>query len=289
MGQAQILKYTRANESEADRLGLAYLTKSGYDGRELVSFFQKMTRTVEFSTAFPSYLATHPGVPERIGYLQSLMADLPGSTSSGRSPVALRYVQLRLFILEVEPLEALEHFDSLLKSNPDNSNALFGRALAEKEMGRIDQSIEDLKKAHILNPKDPEILKELGLAFIRVGRINEGVRALEQALFLSGSDAETLHYLGQGYQAQKKLDPAIESYLGAKELNPDLPELYRDLGSAYKDKGEMGWSHFYYGLHFRNRKELDYARFHFEKAKELSSQDSHAQEEILRELEKLKQ
>lgn len=288
MGESEKLRYTRDNESEADRLGLAYMTRAGYDGRGMISFLKKIYRTPHYSSAFPSYLSTHPGIPSRISYLETLMDGLAHSTGSGRSPDGLKDISLRVFILEQGPLEALAHFDALLKLRPDDDDALFGRALAEKEMGRVKESIDDLKRAHILNPLDPQILKELGLAFVRFGRITEGVRALERSLFLSEKDAETLHYLGQGYQAQKRLDLAIGSYLKARELNSDLPELDLNLGSAYQEKGDMVRSHFYYGLYFKKEGKDKYARFHFEKALALSGQDSQRQEEVMRELEQLK-
>lgn len=288
MGVSQQLKYSREHESEADRLGLAYTTRAGYAPNGITSFLKKISRRPQYNAAFPTYLATHPGVPTRISYIETLMAGLPDSTPSGTSPDALRGIQLRLFIFEEGPLESLDYFNSLLKTRPHDSAALLGRALAEKEMGRIRESIEDLKTAHALKPGDPQILKELGFAFIRFGRTNAGVRALERSLSLSEKDAETLDYLGQGYQAQKRLDLAIETYLKAKELSPDLPELDRTLGSAYREKGEMGRFHFYYGLYFKKKGELKYARFHFEKASELSGVDAQAQEEALRELGQLK-
>ena len=289
MGESEKLQYTRENESEADRLGLTYLIRTGYEGRAMISFLKKISRMTEYNAAFPSYLSTHPGVPTRISYLETLIGSFPKSTRVEQSPDRLKHIHLRLYVVEKGPLESLEHFSLLLKTRSDDGEALFGRALAEKEMGRIRESIEDLKVAHSLMPADPQILKELGLAFIRVGRINEGVRALERSLSLLGKDAETLHYLGQGYQAQKKLDLAVESYLKAWEMDPGLPELDRDLGSVYKDRGEMGRSHFFYGLHFKRSNEVKYARFHFRKAWELSAEDPEEQEQVMRELEALKE
>jgi len=212
------------------------------------------------------------------------MGGRPSSTPAGESPGPLRRARIQLLILDKGPLEALEHFSRVLEASPDNGDALFGRALAEKEMGRVRESIEDLKKAHILTPQDPQILKELGIVFIRVGRINEGIRALERSLVLSGEDAETAYYLGQGYQIQKKTALAIESYLKAVALYPDLPDLNLKLGSAYQEKGEMDQSHFYYGLHFKNEGKPKYARYHFEKALELSGEDPERRERIGEEL-----
>ncbi len=288
LGEAKKLEYTRENESEADRLGLAYMIKAGYDGWAMVTFLRKIHRKTHLGRAFPSYLVTHPGVPTRISYLETLIGGPPDSIPLSRLSDGLRHTHLRLFIDERGPLESLNHFDNLLKLRPDDGYALFGRALAEKEMGRVKESIEDLKRVHTLNPGDSRMLKELGLAFIRIGRINEGVRALERSLLLSENDAEALQYLAQGYQAQKRLDLAIESYLKARELNPDLPELDRNLGSAYKEKGEVGRSHLYYGFYFKKRGKEKYARFHFERALELSGQDPQAREEVTRELHQLK-
>ena len=283
-GESKKLKYTRDNEREADRLGLAYMTTAGFEGGAMISFLKKIYRTTEYDAAFPSYLSTHPGVPTRISYLETLMGGRPPSAPVGECPGRLKRAQMQLLILDKGPLAALEHFSRDLEATPDNGDALFGRALAEKEMGRVKESIEDLKKAHALRPQDPQILKELGIGFVRVGRINEGIRALERSLVLSGEDAETAYYLGQGFQIQKKTALAIESYLKAIALYPDLPDLNLKLGSAYQEKGEMDQSHFYYGLHFKNEGKPKYARYHFEKALELSGPDLERRERIAKEL-----
>lgn len=287
VSESEKLRYTRENESEADRLGLAYMTQAGYSGREMIRFLKKIHRTSHHDTSFPPYLLTHPGIPTRITYLETLMGGLPSTTQIPRSSDSLRRLQLRVFIVEHGPLESLDHFDSLIETRPNDGDAFFGRALAKKEMGRVKEAIEDLKRAHSLKPGDHQILKELGLAFVRVGRINEGVKALERSLALSGEDPETLHYLARGYQAQKKFDLAIRTYLKARQLSPDLPELDRDLGSVYKEMGKMGRSHFYFGLYFKKKGKVKYARFHFEKALEFSGQDPEGREEIMRELEKV--
>jgi predicted Zn-dependent protease len=285
LAESKMLKYTRDNESEADRLGLAYMTQAGYDGCAMISFLRKIYRTTQYDTEFPSYLSTHPGVPFRISYLETLLNGPSTSTSTRACSSGLKRIQTQLFILEKGPLGALNHFTDILATHPNDVEALFGRALAKKEMGRVTESIEDLRQAHILNPDDPQILKELGPAFTRVGRVKEGIRALERSLALSGEDAETFYYLGEAYQIQKELTLAVESYLRVETLYPDMPGIHRKLGSVYREKGDMGESHFHYGLYFEREGEPKYARFHFEKALELSGENLERQEEIRRHLE----
>ena len=78
----QSLSYNRAAEEEADRQGIALLTRSGIDPKGLMHFLETLTTTQE-PRALPEYLSTHPSTDERLQRLQSLI-----STQS-ESPIAL--------------------------------------------------------------------------------------------------------------------------------------------------------------------------------------------------------
>ncbi|MEE7567635.1 M48 family metallopeptidase, partial [Xanthomonas sp. Kuri4-3] len=68
MAQRQI-NYTRSNESEADRLGIRTLARSGYDVDAMSGFFERMAlamRGNEGGYTAPDYLQTHPVTTTRI-------------------------------------------------------------------------------------------------------------------------------------------------------------------------------------------------------------------------------
>jgi len=70
MQQRQI-DYTRSNESEADRLGIRTLARSGYDVDAMAGFFSRMAQATRASRsggrdAYPDYLMTHPVTTTRI-------------------------------------------------------------------------------------------------------------------------------------------------------------------------------------------------------------------------------
>ena len=68
MAQRQI-NYTRSNESEADRLGIRTLARSGYDVDAMAGFFERMSlamRGNEGGFSAPDYLQTHPVTTTRI-------------------------------------------------------------------------------------------------------------------------------------------------------------------------------------------------------------------------------
>jgi len=55
-----ILPFSRSQESEADRLGLIYMAKAGYDPRAALGFWQRMEQAARQRRAPPEFLSTHP-------------------------------------------------------------------------------------------------------------------------------------------------------------------------------------------------------------------------------------
>jgi predicted Zn-dependent protease len=66
---AVALPFNRFQESEADRIGLVYMAKAGYDPREAVAFWQRMAAQSGGNQP-PQFLSTHPSHDTRIRDLQ---------------------------------------------------------------------------------------------------------------------------------------------------------------------------------------------------------------------------
>jgi predicted Zn-dependent protease len=69
------LMFSRANESEADYIGIRYAAKAGYDPRAAITFWQKMAKAKD-SAQPPKWLSTHPPHAERIADLQKFMPEV---------------------------------------------------------------------------------------------------------------------------------------------------------------------------------------------------------------------
>lgn len=71
------LKYSRDDESQADRVGVRYMYKAGYDPRELSGFFTVFEKLEEKSKdTLPTWLSTHPAPPDRIQKTHQLAVQL---------------------------------------------------------------------------------------------------------------------------------------------------------------------------------------------------------------------
>ena len=70
---AVALPFSRRQESEADRIGLVYMAKAGYDPREAIPFWERMGAAGRGSP--PEFLSTHPGYKTRIRNLRKWMPE----------------------------------------------------------------------------------------------------------------------------------------------------------------------------------------------------------------------
>jgi len=61
-----LLPYSRIQESEADRLGLIYMAKAGYDPRTAVDFWRRMAEAAKGKSKQFELLSTHPADATRI-------------------------------------------------------------------------------------------------------------------------------------------------------------------------------------------------------------------------------
>jgi predicted Zn-dependent protease len=65
-------RFSRADESEADRIGLELTARAGYDPRAGITLWQKMVQASKGSRP-PEFLSTHPAEANRIKQIESLL------------------------------------------------------------------------------------------------------------------------------------------------------------------------------------------------------------------------
>jgi len=73
-----ILPFNRKQESEADRIGLVYMARAGYDPRESVNFWKRMADANKGKPSPPEFLSTHPSYGTRVKNLNRWMPEAIG-------------------------------------------------------------------------------------------------------------------------------------------------------------------------------------------------------------------
>jgi beta-barrel assembly-enhancing protease len=88
--QQNQINYTRSNESEADRLGIRTLSRSGYDVDAMAEFFERMSfamRGNEGGYSVPDYLRTHPVNTTRISEAKQRAEQIKGGMVTATTSV----------------------------------------------------------------------------------------------------------------------------------------------------------------------------------------------------------
>ena len=70
------LPHSRAQESEADRIGLVYMARAGYDPEAAVAFWQRFGEyNSKSGSSTPKFLRTHPTDDTRVKQLREWMPE----------------------------------------------------------------------------------------------------------------------------------------------------------------------------------------------------------------------
>lgn len=230
------LNFTRQNEKEADRIGLAILDKSGFDTRAMPLFFERMqkaTQLVEGNT--PSYLRTHPVTHERIADVDDRVQQIPyrlvpdsldfqlmrarlianqklaqdavdyfegalGKNKFG-NPIAQRYGLVLALLRNHQPQRAQQEFAILHKQSPLNATieTLAGQI---KQLDKQDKEIFAFYRAALKNfPQHHALIYDYAELLLQDRRYNEALKLLDEQVNRDGNDPKLYELQARAYAA----------------------------------------------------------------------------------------
>jgi protein O-mannosyl-transferase len=168
--------------------------------------------------------------------------------------------------------KALEMFNKAISIN---RNAVYPRLIKAgimKQEGKLDEAIAYLEKCVAKFPRSAEFRNELGIDYHQAGRDDEALKEFDAALKLSPAflapyshkatillsrgdkdeaaalleramrlgyvRPEAFNVLGAAYAAQGKGVPALNAFLSAYRIKPDLPAVCDNVANAYMDLGD---------------------------------------------------
>ena len=182
--QSQI-NFTRANESEADRVGINILASAGYDPVGMPDFFWTMQqRSGGAGRNSPDLLRTHPVTTERIAETRDRATRMERPRTADSTSYAL--VRDRLLLETVSQESQLrEMFRTAGSADyPSTDAEQYGRALVLMRTGAPEEAITALEALRDRRPDVTMFHTTLGQAQLAAGRVEASRETLENAMRL---------------------------------------------------------------------------------------------------------
>ncbi|MGD9604206.1 MAG: M48 family metalloprotease [Gammaproteobacteria bacterium] len=254
------LNFTRANEKEADRLGIELLNTSGFNTESMAVFFERMQLANRYSDPayIPEYLRSHPVTVNRIAEARERAEKMPSRTVREDSYDYLLVWQKLNVMSAADPAQAKTYYEATLRDRTYKNEAAtrYGYALALSEAGDFDRARRELDQLILAQPN----ITAFRIAYARLeqqaGRLPRALALFDEARKLDPeSRAATYGYVsllshtGQPEEARRILrefgsaerrDPRFYKLLAeAEERMGDVVNSHYDLAEYYRAVGEV--------------------------------------------------
>jgi predicted Zn-dependent protease len=280
---AAMLHYSQEDEREADHVGLNSMVKAGYNPSGMPETFEIMmkNRWFDSSSDMPSYLSTHPGLSDRILYLQDRIQRMPPDfLKRHEDTTLLRKIQC-LIRSKMSPANtALAYWDDKPQAEYTPMDYV-GRGNALMGLKRMEDARATFQTALSLAGDDPMIAREVGIYYFKTGNPDKAAALLQKAVIHNGRDALALFYLARLQEEAKQFSRAISNMRKVEKLVPEDWEVHHHLGMILGESGDHFGGNLHLGYAAAYSMNLGKVRRHQRQAGELAqteTQKTHAKE-----------
>lgn len=231
------IDFTRANEAEADRVGIDMLAAAGFDPEGMPRFFERLqARDRLGAPVVPEFLRTHPVTLSRIADSRNRAASYNIDTTADHGDFHHARAKLRVLIQE-DATALIERYREILREDEGGSWARYGLALALAEDQQASAALTEIEQ---LRREHPQRLA-YRIAHARLQRLagdpTAAVATYRAALELYPGNASLVRYLAETLLEQERADEARTLLRDHIRRHDGGPAFYRLLARAEGDSG----------------------------------------------------
>ncbi|MBF0108582.1 MAG: M48 family metalloprotease [Magnetococcales bacterium] len=267
--QSMMLDSMREKESQADRLAIHYLAKTGTNPESMAIFLRHLLGEQRKASMPAPYLLTHPLSAERVLDAERT-ASVVRTTTNSAAPVApesLRRVQAFLIAAsETDPRKAETLLQNRLKTRPDDISARYGLAMVHRYAGETKKALADIDALLATHPRDPWFLREKGLLLLDEGKPALAEEVFLQALELKPDNPDLRYRLAVSFSEGGKRDAAARSLRRLTVEKPMVPNYQYQLGLVEGQRERLGPAHLAMARHHALLMDEKMTLFHYRAA-----------------------
>lgn len=240
MSVEKALSYSRQNEEEADRIGIATLYDSHYNPRAMPIMFERMLRQARLQGSTPpEYLSTHPLSENRVADTRNRAEQYPINTYKDR----LLY-HICKTIVTVDYAETREaaanYFASQIKQShaKDLSILEFGLAYAELP-SKPENSLKLFESLHQRFPETLAIIAFLAEAEFLSGRKGDAIARLTKQLEYYPNNYTFSLLLSEMLEQEGQYQAAADILIALSRSHKENPLIWYTLAELYGQVGNI--------------------------------------------------
>ena len=263
-----LLKFSRSDELDADKLGILYMTRLGYDPKNAISAhrnLEKVSQQYGQSVGqerseqgfFNELISTHPRTSIRIDEVQNIINQTPQGIIKGDGTGRQQFQSMVANLRRVNTIY-LNYYDkaarALNKNDLQEASSLITQAIS---MDRTQPAFYTLNGFIALKRKNDSearrqffqalsldgnyqpALRGLGAIHYADGNYNEGINYLKRSLALFPEDPPSHYFLGMSYYRTRSYRSAIEHLSNFAEVQPKHPGVHGVLGQCYENVNDL--------------------------------------------------
>lgn len=271
------INFTRANEEEADRIGMDTLARADHNPYAMPGFFQRLAKTSRVSDSkAPEFLRTHPVTTSRIADALNRARQY----GQRQRPDSLRFHLARANLRqrsESNPQRAVEHFAKTLEQGRyrDETAQRYGYALALMRAGRLDAARQQLAPLLEQHPSQTEFLVLNAEIDRRDGEPQQAVRDLKGPVGLAPGNWPLNQAYAEALMAASQPADALAALERFAAIRPGIAPIYELMADAAGKSGQPALNYRYRAEYLYHTDELEPAIRQLQLALRLDDIDFH--------------
>jgi len=238
--QHTLLAYQRAQEDQADRSGVRFLTMTGQSAKGMYDTFKRFADEMMFTAAYiDPYVQNHPMPAERMAALAELVKT---PYWDRKDPPEL---QFRHDMMRAKLYGFTERPDSVSRRYPSSDTSMparYARAIVAYRFGDMRSALNQIEGLIQAMPSNPYFYELEGQALLENGHAAEAIPPLRRAVELAPNPALIQILLAQAMIATKNPKMASEAVpllRAALVKEPESGDAYEQLAMAYGHNGNL--------------------------------------------------
>ena len=226
LGAQTVLDFTRANEKEADRVGIKILHKAGFNTRGSIDFFKTLQKGNQYSIgAAPSFLRTHPITSERISDIKNRLAEYPYKQRLDDPSFHFVKGKIRVFLQDKKSTKKQLEINVKNKSYISELGERYALAYAylrNENFNKAQSELEWIMSKNIENPMVEQLRVEI---LLKRGDLNSAYQVLSRAL--------------KKYPNQRVFVYGLANYLIERKLAAEAIKLLRSYVLVFRNDSNL--------------------------------------------------